>query len=177
MKERSYFLYVWRALNFISFLFSCSCSCFIYFRKIYYHGPFKLPSKLKKILKEDTDQKSYVTFEVVPLAIMSHDKIKNLFEFQRKCKFPDESSLKYFPEIYSQDLCLYECRIQKFLDLCKCIPFFYGHKGIKSVFFYKTFGVNIWPFLQLVRENAIKTVWSASYIIKVWTNIFISHPL
>lgn len=60
---------------------------------------------------------------------MSQDSIRNLFEFQRKCKFPEESALTYFPVMYSRDLCLYECRIKKFLDLCKCLPFFYGNRG------------------------------------------------
>ncbi|KAL7020155.1 hypothetical protein ACKWTF_011388 [Chironomus riparius] len=100
---------------------------------IYYHGPFTLPSNLNKISKDDKDQKSYVTFDVVPFVIMSQENIKSLYQFQRKCKFPDESTLDYFQQVYSRDLCLYECRMKKFLDLCKCIPFFYKRKnGIKQ---------------------------------------------
>lgn len=106
----------------------------LFYSQIYYHGPFTLPSNLNKIYKDDTDQKSYVTFDVVPFIIMSQEDIKSLFEFQRKCKFSDESSLDYFPQVYSRDLCLYECRMKKFLDLCKCIPFFYGRKSMEIFF-------------------------------------------
>lgn len=108
----------------------------LFHSQIYYHGPFTLPSNLNKIYKDDTDQKSYVTFDVIPFIIMSQEDIKSLFEFQRKCKFSDESALDYFPQIYSRDLCLYECRMKKFLDLCKCIPFFYGRKSMKIIFFF-----------------------------------------
>lgn len=99
-----------------------------FFLQIYYHGPFDLPSISKRVSSEDTKQKSYISLKFAPLIITSDEKIlKNLFEFQRKCKFASEGNpLSHFQtEIYSQDLCQYECRVEKFLDICKCIPFFY----------------------------------------------------
>ncbi|CRL07283.1 CLUMA_CG020262, isoform A [Clunio marinus] len=97
---------------------------------IYYHGPNELPSKLKKITNEDPEQKSYISLVLIPVIIKSQKNTRDLFEFQRKCKFEDESDLEYFPQIYTQDLCQLECRMKKFLEFCDCLPFFYKRKGV-----------------------------------------------
>lgn len=63
--------------------------------------------------------------------IKSQESTRKLFEFQRKCKFEEESTLTYFPQIYTQDLCRLDCRMRKFLEICNCLPFFYKRKGTK----------------------------------------------
>ncbi|KAG5672729.1 hypothetical protein PVAND_002830 [Polypedilum vanderplanki] len=95
---------------------------------VYYHGPYSLASDLRKVVNENPTQKSYMTLSIVPVIIKSQDKIRNLFEFQRQCKFTEENVLSFFPNIYSQDLCFYECRMKKLKDICKCIPFFYKRR-------------------------------------------------
>lgn len=100
--------------------------------QIYYHGPNALPSALKRIVNEDPQQKSYISLTLVPIMIKSQESTRGLFEFQRKCKFEEESNLAYFPHLYTQDLCRLECRMRKFRDACGCLPFFYRRKGCKS---------------------------------------------
>ncbi|XP_065082360.1 sodium channel protein Nach-like [Ochlerotatus camptorhynchus] len=45
---------------------------------------------------------------------------------QRKCIFPDEVELKYYRDDYTFSGCMKECRMQKCLKYCKCIPPFYA---------------------------------------------------
>ncbi|XP_001664229.2 sodium channel protein Nach [Aedes aegypti] len=45
---------------------------------------------------------------------------------QRKCIFPDEVKLKYYWDDYTFSGCMKECRMQKCLQYCKCIPPFYA---------------------------------------------------
>lgn len=99
--------------------------------QIYYHGPNDLPSTLRRVANEDPKQKSYISLVLVPVIIKSQESTRNLFEFQRKCKFEEESTLAYFPQIYTQDLCRLDCRMRKFLEVCHCLPFFYKRKGTK----------------------------------------------
>lgn len=61
--------------------------------------------------------------------IKSQESTRQLFEFQRKCKFETESNLAYFPQIYSQDLCKLDCRMRKLRKICNCLPFFYKRQG------------------------------------------------
>lgn len=65
--------------------------------------------------------------------IHSQESTKSLFEFQRKCKFEEESNLDYFPRIYTQDLCRLECRMKKFREKCGCLPFFHKRKSEQQI--------------------------------------------
>lgn len=97
--------------------------------QIYYHGPNEIPSQLRRIVNEDPEQGSYISLSLIPVMIKSQESTRKLFEFQRKCRFEEESTLVNFPQIYTQDLCRLDCRMQKFLEVCKCLPFFYKRKG------------------------------------------------
>lgn len=100
--------------------------------QIYYHGPNDLPSSLRRIVNEDPEQRSYISLTVVPVIIKSQEIIRGLFESQRKCRFEEESSLEFFPRVYTQDLCRLDCRMRKFRETCSCLPFFYKRRGAKS---------------------------------------------
>lgn len=101
--------------------------------QIYYHGPNELPSRLRKLTNEDPEQKSYISLTLVPVMIKAEEITRGLFEFQRKCKFEDESTLDYFPQTYTYDLCRLDCRMRKFKEICNCLPFFYHRKGLMDV--------------------------------------------
>lgn len=52
---------------------------------------------------------------------------------QRKCIFANEMKLKYYKnEAYSYSGCMKECRIDKAMLLCGCIPPFYSDGTIKN---------------------------------------------
>lgn len=108
-------------------------SWFVWCFQIYYHGPNELPSTLRRVVNEDPKQKSYISLVLVPVMIKSQERTRQLFEFQRKCKFEEESTLTYFPQIYTQDLCRMDCRMRKYLEICDCLSFFYKRKGVQSV--------------------------------------------
>lgn len=44
---------------------------------------------------------------------------------QRKCIFPNEKKLKYYNDDYTFSGCMRQCRIQKCINFCKCVPPFY----------------------------------------------------
>lgn len=44
---------------------------------------------------------------------------------RRQCRYVNESSLRYYPHYYTENLCYISCRIQMALKLCNCVPFFY----------------------------------------------------
>lgn len=43
---------------------------------------------------------------------------------QRNCRYPEENNLEYYP-VYTETLCLQECRLNLVHRLCGCIPHFY----------------------------------------------------
>lgn len=44
---------------------------------------------------------------------------------RRQCRYVNESSLRYYPYYYTQNLCEITCRIQAAIKLCDCAPFLY----------------------------------------------------
>lgn len=94
---------------------------------------------------------------------MSNDRVRHLFISQRKCRqvihwnvetveatsnrldrfsFRDESNLPHFPSLYSKSLCKVQCKIDKIVEACDCLPHFYGarpnerlcgHSGLRCV--------------------------------------------
>uniref|UniRef100_A0A182NJB3 Sodium channel protein Nach n=1 Tax=Anopheles dirus TaxID=7168 RepID=A0A182NJB3_9DIPT len=91
---------------------------------IYFHSPYEMPTIRKSLLIE----RGFFTFTKMDfnaLAITSVPALRSLSIQQRKCRFPHESNLKFFPEYYSYGLCLLECKFYLFLKHCDCIPYFY----------------------------------------------------
>ncbi|XP_061500162.1 sodium channel protein Nach [Anopheles gambiae] len=91
---------------------------------IFFHSPYEMPTIRKSLLIE----RGFFTFTKMDfnaLAITSVPALKSLSIKQRKCRFPHESNLKFFPEYYSYGLCLLECKFYLFLKHCDCIPYFY----------------------------------------------------
>lgn len=116
--------------------------------QIYYHGPNEIPSQLRRIVNEDPEQGSYISLSLIPVMIKSQERTRALFEFQRKCRFEEESTLVNFPQIYTQDLCRLDCRMAKFLDVCKCLPFFYKRKGTQGRLAFNDKSSNDIPFMS-----------------------------
>lgn len=56
----------------------------------------------------------------------TNDDAKDLKINQRKCVFDGEIKSEFYPsEKYSMSRCLKECRIERSVQLCKCLPPFY----------------------------------------------------
>lgn len=57
----------------------------------------------------------------------------HVFPAQRKCIFEGEEKLTYYDnDIYSATACMKECRMNKALKLCKCVPPFYASKSVSK---------------------------------------------
>lgn len=67
-------------------------------------------------------------------SVISVDNLKRLTPARRKCRFFTEPDSKYF-NIYTENLCKMNCRINAAIALCKCRPFFYS-VGNFSIFFF-----------------------------------------
>ncbi|XP_058065943.1 pickpocket protein 28-like [Anopheles bellator] len=91
---------------------------------IYLHSPYEMPT-IKKSIQLERGFFTFTRMEFKALAINSEPSIRFLSIKQRKCRFPHESNLRFFPDYYSYDLCLVECKFHLFLKHCQCIPFFY----------------------------------------------------
>ena len=52
------------------------------------------------------------------------DGARELSIKQRGCVFPDELPLRVAP-IYTFSSCMRECRMEKLMELCGCLPIFY----------------------------------------------------
>lgn len=46
---------------------------------------------------------------------------------QRRCRFNSETNLKHF-QIYTEQLCIQECRLELVYKHCGCIPHFYPNQ-------------------------------------------------
>ncbi|XP_035788566.1 sodium channel protein Nach-like isoform X1 [Anopheles albimanus] len=92
---------------------------------IYFHSPYEMPTP-KKSLQLERGFFTFTKMEFKSLAISSEPSVQYLSIQQRKCRFPHESNLRFFPDYYSYDLCLLECKFYLFLKHCDCIPYFYN---------------------------------------------------
>lgn len=99
---------------------------------IYMHGPNKMPNELSKILNSELRQ-TLITLTFMPMLIQSTQSVKELFVFQRKCLFDDESPLELYPQMYTEDLCYVECYTKQFMKTCECAPFFLKKPGNKLI--------------------------------------------
>ncbi|XP_058828422.1 sodium channel protein Nach-like [Topomyia yanbarensis] len=92
---------------------------------IFYHGPYEVPSYLKRLIVT-LSTSAFLTITFKPVIITADATIQNLYVQQRRCRFPDESNLALFPNYYSHSLCLLDCRLRLFLKYCGCVPYFYN---------------------------------------------------
>ncbi|XP_065086707.1 sodium channel protein Nach-like [Ochlerotatus camptorhynchus] len=95
---------------------------------IFYHGPFEVPTFLKKLVVPSSAS-AFVKMSFKPVIIMADATIENLYVKQRNCRYPHESNLQLFPEIYSYSLCSLECKLTQFLETCGCVPHLYKFGG------------------------------------------------
>lgn len=97
---------------------------------IFFHSPLGTPSTLESQRVRLTNRSSTVTtIRLNTVDIVSHVKVKQLFHVQRKCLFYYEGTLMHSPLVYSHELCLQECRIEKMKGLCGCLLHFYRPDG------------------------------------------------
>ena len=67
-----------------------------------------------------------VELSVIMRETFTTKDVSQLSPAQRKCIFQTEIDLKYFnKDFYSLSSCMIQCRMEKALKLCKCIPPFY----------------------------------------------------
>ncbi|XP_058458184.1 sodium channel protein Nach-like [Malaya genurostris] len=92
---------------------------------IYYHGPYEIPSYLKKLIVTLATN-AFLTITFKPVIITADSTIQDLYVQQRRCRFSHESNLEFYPNYYSHSLCLLDCRLRLFLDHCSCLPYFYN---------------------------------------------------
>lgn len=61
------------------------------------------------------------------------ESVYNLSVQQRKCILKDEVKLQHFPnEPYSFSNCMRDCRMQRALELCECLPPFYRSSSLRN---------------------------------------------
>lgn len=72
----------------------------------------------------------YKSLSLDPEQTVATPEVRSLSLRDRKCVFTDEKSLKLYSN-YSHENCLNECRIEKIVKLCSCIPFFYKNPYCK----------------------------------------------
>nr|XP_019557794.2 pickpocket protein 11-like [Aedes albopictus] len=92
---------------------------------IFYHGPFEVPTYLRQLIVPSSAS-TFLQMSFKPVIITADTTIENLYVQQRNCRYPHESNLKLFPKFYSYSLCLFECKLQQFLEKCGCVPFLYN---------------------------------------------------
>lgn len=103
--------------------------------KTYYHGPFDEPNKYN-YFEIVVNPKTFSILIFKPVDINTNLKIRQLWIYQRNCRYTDESELEYFPWIYTYSLCKTNCRIQKIMELCDCMPLFYKKRCEYGLIFY-----------------------------------------
>lgn len=95
---------------------------------IYIHGPNYIPTLLSKIPNSEL-RHTLISLVFRPIITQSTESIRNLFVFQRRCLFEDESELEFFPQMYTYDLCALECALKNLIKECGCVPFFMKRIG------------------------------------------------
>lgn len=95
---------------------------------IYYHSPLGIPNSLLRVTVADKSP-LLTTLRFASNDIVAHVKVKKLYRMQRRCLFFYESQLGHSPHVYSKELCLRECRIERMKRICGCLPPFYRLEG------------------------------------------------
>ena len=66
-------------------------------------------------------------FFVRPVELSSQEELRELPIPARKCRFLDEVSDGSLYNVYTQDLCLFQCRMEQAFRKCGCVPWNYLH--------------------------------------------------
>ena len=65
---------------------------------------------------------------VRPVQVISDEAVKDLDIPHRKCRFLDETLDASLFNFYTQDLCLYQCALERSTEFCQCIPWGYPRR-------------------------------------------------
>ncbi|XP_059611830.1 sodium channel protein Nach-like [Phlebotomus argentipes] len=91
---------------------------------IFWHNPSDYPAA-DQVIEMDRETPTYTSLIFRSFQLYCTDKVRRLLIYQRQCRFDDESNLDHFPHFYSYGLCRTECKIQRMLEFCGCVPVFY----------------------------------------------------
>lgn len=94
---------------------------------IYFHSPLGIPAPASHPVTVNGHQAT--TLQLMSIDIVTHVKVKRVIQRHRKCLFFYEGQLPHSPHIYSHELCLRECRIDRSKSHCGCLPHFYRLEG------------------------------------------------
>ena len=90
------------------------------------------------------EQTSYLKLMFKTHVIKSKENVRSLVLRQRNCRFNQESDLRFFSSFYTKGLCKLNCKLEIFLNLCDCVPFYSFNvldddrrKGENLIFFSK----------------------------------------
>ncbi|XP_039956785.1 sodium channel protein Nach [Bactrocera tryoni] len=93
---------------------------------VYLHNPLDVvaPNDITNVY-QTAPQGRVLTVDLEITAFSAEAQVRRIPIEYRKCRYPDESNLKYF-ETYSTALCCMEHRIHRAMKLCNCKPHFYA---------------------------------------------------
>lgn len=87
------------------------------------HNAFHLSGAMAKI-RMGYETQIYVR----PVQVCSDEDVRDLDISVRKCRFLDEVPKESMFNFYTQDLCLYQCVLEKSAEVCQCIPWGYPRR-------------------------------------------------
>ncbi|KAM7344400.1 pickpocket protein 28-like [Cochliomyia hominivorax] len=121
---------------------------------VYTHSPFEIPTiwtRSELIINEDKTYKKITA--IVKEINFKKMFLKELSPEERHCLGRNESNLELFPQTYSRNLCLMECRIKYIRGVCNCIPHFYGHINLSHIQICDGNGLNCFnKYIELFRS-------------------------
>ncbi|CAD7014289.1 unnamed protein product [Ceratitis capitata] len=93
---------------------------------VYLHNPFDVvsPGHITNVYLTASPGR-VLTVDLEISTFSAEVEVRNLPVEYRKCRYPDESNLKFF-QTYTTALCCMDQRIRRALELCKCKPHFYA---------------------------------------------------
>lgn len=81
----------------------------------------------------DTDELTFQTIKYTSSSTISSKQFLNLNRLQRKCrKFDEAEDLRHSP-VYTQTLCMIECRMRLCMKYCGCLPYYYRVKSNEKI--------------------------------------------
>jgi amiloride-sensitive sodium channel len=78
----------------------------------------------EKTIERMLPHKMETLVEVRPERTISSRAISALPISDRGCVFSDEIKMRFFPN-YNENNCVVECKMEKIIQLCDCLPYFY----------------------------------------------------
>ncbi|XP_067633335.1 pickpocket protein 19 [Eurosta solidaginis] len=86
------------------------------------HSPFEVSASDANLIYLRKSDEITASFKV--LETVASINLRNLEVGQRRCVFYDEETSQL--KVYSKTLCLVRCRAVMAMEMCNCVPFFYG---------------------------------------------------